>query len=126
MQEKVGQGPKADGAGTGAAEKSPKKHSIEEVIDAVSGATWNTRNRIMEDLFKERIGRQRRRHAHVRPSGILDRKRTGEMGQDFGEQKGTDPLSLLAEHQGVWSFYRTKEPAPFCPFVLADAVPFKT
>lgn len=55
MQEKVGQGPKADGAGTGAAEKSPKKHSIEEVIDAVSGATWNTRNRIMEDLFKEEL-----------------------------------------------------------------------
>ena len=50
MQEKVGQGPKADGAGTigsGAGEKSPKKHSIQEVIDAVSGATWNTRNRIM-------------------------------------------------------------------------------
>ena len=45
MQEKVGQGPKADGAGTtgsGAGEKSPKKHSIQEVIDAVSGATWNT------------------------------------------------------------------------------------
>ena len=39
MQEKVGQGPKADG----------------EVIDAVSGATWNTRNRIMEDLFKEEL-----------------------------------------------------------------------
>lgn len=55
MQEKVGQGPKADGAGTGAAEKSPKKHSIQEVIDAVSGATWNTRNRIMEDLFKEEL-----------------------------------------------------------------------
>ena len=55
MQEKVGQGPKADGAGTGSAEKSPKKHSIEEVIDAVSGATWNTRNRIMEDLFKEEL-----------------------------------------------------------------------
>ena len=58
MQEKVGQGPKADGAGTigsGAGEKSPKKHSIQEVIDAVSGATWNTRNRIMEDLFKEEL-----------------------------------------------------------------------
>ena len=58
MQEKVGQGPKADGAGTtgsGAGEKSPKKHSIQEVIDAVSGATWNTRNRIMEDLFEERL-----------------------------------------------------------------------
>ena len=36
-------------------EKSPKKHSIQEVIDAVSGATWNTRNRIMEDLFKEEL-----------------------------------------------------------------------
>lgn len=55
MQEQVGQETKAGGAGTGAAEKSPKKHSIQEVIDAVSGATWNTRNRIMEDLFKEEL-----------------------------------------------------------------------
>ena len=48
------------------------------------------------------------------------------MTQDFGEQKGDGSfLSLLAEHQGVWSFYRTEEPAPFCPFVLADADSFQ-
>lgn len=26
--------------------------SVQDVVDAVTGATWNTRNRIMEDLFQ--------------------------------------------------------------------------
>lgn len=28
---------------------------IEHVVDAVTGATWNTRNRIMSDLFQEQL-----------------------------------------------------------------------
>lgn len=30
-----------------------RTRSIQEVVDAVTGATWSTRNRIMEDLFRE-------------------------------------------------------------------------
>lgn len=32
----------------------PDEQDIQRVLDAVTGATWNTRNRIMEDLFEER------------------------------------------------------------------------
>ena len=28
---------------------------VQEVIDAVTGATWGTRNRIMEDMFHKRL-----------------------------------------------------------------------
>lgn len=29
------------------------RRSVQDVVDAVTGATWGTRNRIMEGLFKE-------------------------------------------------------------------------
>ncbi|WP_251212293.1 hypothetical protein [Adlercreutzia murintestinalis] len=29
--------------------------AVEHVVDAVTGATWNTRNRIMADLFQEQL-----------------------------------------------------------------------
>lgn len=32
---------------------STSGRSVQDVVDAVTGATWSTRNRIMEDLFKE-------------------------------------------------------------------------
>lgn len=41
-------------AGEPAGEDAPARtRSIQEVVDAVTGATWSTRNRIMEDLFRE-------------------------------------------------------------------------
>ena len=36
-------------------EKCEKQHSVQDVVDAVTGATWNTRNRIMEDLFHDEL-----------------------------------------------------------------------
>lgn len=38
---------------TSSSEGVASKRSIQEVVDAVTGATWSTRNRIMEDLFRE-------------------------------------------------------------------------
>lgn len=32
---------------------SISRRSVQEVIDAVTGATWQTRNRIMADMFQE-------------------------------------------------------------------------
>ena len=34
---------------------TPSPDEIDEVIDAVTGATWGERNRIMEDRFAERL-----------------------------------------------------------------------
>lgn len=46
--------PGAESGGEEAGEDAPARtRSIQEVVDAVTGATWSTRNRIMEDLFRE-------------------------------------------------------------------------
>lgn len=41
--------------GGGPAEGRGRTRTLQDVVDAVTGATWDTRNRIMEDVFHERL-----------------------------------------------------------------------
>lgn len=48
--------------------------SVQEVVDAVTGATWSTRNRIMEDLFQADLA-----------SGVADLPAFSPPGTPVGE-----------------------------------------
>ncbi len=47
---------------------TPTPDEIDEVIDAVTGATWGERNRIMENRFAERLQREPRCRARLQPA----------------------------------------------------------
>ncbi len=44
---------------------------VAEVVDAISGATWNTRNTIMEDLFHDDLAAHGDAMPAYRPPGEL-------------------------------------------------------
>ena len=53
------------------ASQSSAHDDIQSVVDAVSGATWNTRNKIMEGLFFEQLAEAPDDVPSYRPPGSL-------------------------------------------------------
>ncbi len=61
----------ADTAAVGAAEASFPSNDVQDLIDAVAGATWGTRNRIMEERFLSSLEKGSRGVPAYKPPGEM-------------------------------------------------------